>query len=348
MSNRYMRVHTKVVFDLETMAVIESEGFDYFGPVILCEGEESNPGTQDGNPQEGGAEGGNEPQDFLVVDDRTRYRTQEDAVRGFQESGRRIAELSQWSQRASEYGLRDPNDLAALVDELIEWRAKSTGGNAQGTGSGQYAAGSGNGQPTKEQTAAIEWLKAHGVEAGLVTQDKLEAFSEQLDRLNAAAEAADNERFERHIDEGRSYLKSELETNGIKFSDSKTYENFSKMVERSLSAWINEDQARIDAFHQGGAALKALVQEGLKENMPFLNVLKNQPAANLAAQKTNAQNQRRVLTKPPVAKGPESQQAKGPAQPERKNRMDTGEDLSPAIHDKAYEAFLAATGGRAE
>jgi hypothetical protein len=42
---------------------------------------------------------------YLAVNDRTVYKTKDDAVRGYNEAANRIAQLSAWEKQAKQYGL---------------------------------------------------------------------------------------------------------------------------------------------------------------------------------------------------------------------------------------------------
>jgi len=74
--------------------------------------------------QDAGADDASAQQEtpFLKVNDRVTYKTQEDAVRAYDEAGKRIAQLSGWEKQAKQYGLADPKDLDAVAKELLELR----------------------------------------------------------------------------------------------------------------------------------------------------------------------------------------------------------------------------------
>jgi hypothetical protein len=342
------KVITKAVLDMETMELLSVESYKYSGPWDLADGNES---PNSGTPNEGAPNGdegqGDQDQYFLTVDDRTRYKTQEEAVKGIQESGRRIAELTPWQQIAQEYGLRDPRDVAALLDELIEHRANQGRTQARGAEPQQTkpaAAGAGDGQVSPEQKSAIEWLSKHGAEAGLVTKTEMEELKELLGSLRENAQASDEERFERRIDEGRGYLKSELQEMGIKLPENKeTAEGLLGLLEDALTNWVNLDDNRVAAFYQGGDILKQLVKDGLSNRAVVLNILKNQPAANYAAQKTNAQSQTRRATQAPT-KAQSKTQTPNQNQPGKKNKLDTGEDFTSETHERAFDLLQQAMG----
>src|ERR1700688_348397 len=59
---------------------------------------------------------------YLAVNDRTVYKTKDDAVRGYNEAASRIAQLSGWEKQAKQYGLTDPAQLDAIAKELLQAR----------------------------------------------------------------------------------------------------------------------------------------------------------------------------------------------------------------------------------
>lgn len=341
------KVITEAVLDMETMKIVSVKGYEYCGPWDLAEGDGSQ---SSGTPNEGADGNDDHGQDeyFLSVDDRTRYKTSEEAIKGFQESGRRIAELTPWQQQAQEYGLRDPRDLAALLDELIDYRAKA-GSQARGAESQQTkpaAGGAGDGSNvTPEQKQAVEWLSKHGVEAGLVSKQELAELKETLETLRESAQVSDEERFERRIDEGRGYLKAELQEMGIKLPENKeAAEGLLGLLEDALTNWANLDDNRVAAFYQGGDVLKQLIKDGLSTRAVVLNILKNQPAANYAAQKQNTQTQNRRATQVATKPGTKTQ-TQNQTQNNKKNRLDTGEDFTPDIHERAFELLQSVRSG---
>jgi hypothetical protein len=304
-----------------------------------------------GEGNEGGTGGGNETY-FLEVDDRTRYRTAEEAAEGYREAGQRIAELTPWQATAQEYGLTDPNEVAALLDELAELRAARSAdsggrGNEGRQTNAPAPAATANldpNSPEGKEAAALAWLKEKGVAAGYVNQETLNALQERMDSLTQETERIAEERFEQRMEYGHNVVKNELQAAGFypkDTSDAKAVENGERlavMLEQAMTAWVNESQARINAFHQGGPALTNLVKQGLNIFLPSLNVLKNSSGAQISATRGNA-NRPRVATnngKPAIAAKPAPRNT-GALKPE--------DGLTPEVHDAAWAAFEAARKG---
>ena len=66
------------------------------------------------------AEGAAPAAPFLVVNDRQSYATREEAIKGIDESGKRIAELTPWGEFAGRYQLKEPKELEDLISEYID------------------------------------------------------------------------------------------------------------------------------------------------------------------------------------------------------------------------------------
>src|SRR5271155_617949 len=63
-----------------------------------------------------------EDEPYLAVNDRTTYRTREDAIKGYNEAANRIQQLSGWEKQAKQWGLKDPEQLTAVAQELLQLR----------------------------------------------------------------------------------------------------------------------------------------------------------------------------------------------------------------------------------
>lgn len=356
------KITTKAVFDMETGELLHWEGFDYSGPLDLCEGDPAgnDPGTQDADgAAEGNDAAGNEGNEsyFLTVDDRTRYRTQEEAIEGIRNAGQRIAELTPWQQTAKEYGLTDPNEVAALLDELAELRAKEHAGESTATTKGTGATNQ-TGQtsqtitsasqanldpnsPEGKQAAAIKWLQENGVNAGLVSKDQLTQLTSTLERLEAQSQTIEEERFQQRMEQGRNVLQTELRTAGLFPTDPKdaagmkNAEALASLLEDSLATWVNANPERVKAFHAGGEKLTSLIKTGLQRLLPTLNVLRNSSGANYA-EKRNA-SMKTVTKAAPGNKVASNRVAASPAQ--AKTALKAEDGLTPAVHDRAWELF---------
>ena len=118
---------------------------------------------------------------FLPVNDRTSYRTREDAVRGFNEAANRIQQLSQWEKEAKQWGLGDPAQLRAVANELLQLRREKAEAAAQ--------AGKRNVEPrvdpadpkAKEAAQVREYMKSLGY---VSKEEQEEALKELREFVN--------------------------------------------------------------------------------------------------------------------------------------------------------------------
>lgn len=360
---RSTKITTKAVFDMETGELLHWEGYDYCGPLDLCEGEPAanDPGTQDAGGGDAGDTqgGGGDESYFLEVDDRTRYRTAEDAKTGFQEASQRIIELTPWQQIASEYGLTDPQDVAALLDELAELRARAAAPSAPERGSeptrtAPTQANIDPNSPEGKQAAALAWLKENGVQAGLVNNDQLSEIAERLEFLTSEAKRVDDERFLQRMEYGRNVLTEELKNAGYWPTDPKdtagiqAAREFSAVVlEDALTNWINADDRRVAAFHAGGESLANLIKTGLQRILPTFNVLRNSSSANDAARR-NA-NASRGATRQTAAGAAAVRAAGVGARPAARTTgaLKPEDGITPDVHERAWEVAKKIFGDRA-
>src|SRR5271157_3674849 len=59
---------------------------------------------------------------FLEVDERTKYKTAEDAQKAYKEAGERIAQLSSWEKEIGKAYNADPQQVAAALDEYLQMK----------------------------------------------------------------------------------------------------------------------------------------------------------------------------------------------------------------------------------
>ena len=99
---------------------------------------------------------------FLPVNDRTTYRTREDAVRGFNEAANRIQQLSQWEKEAKQWGLADPTQFRAVANELLQLRREKAEAAAQAGRQNVERQANPADPKAKEAAQVREYLKQQG------------------------------------------------------------------------------------------------------------------------------------------------------------------------------------------
>ena len=196
---------------------------------------------------------------FLPVNDRTVYRTREDAVRGYNEAANRIQSLSQWEKEAKQWGLGDPSQLNAVAQELLQLRREKAEAAAQ--------AGKRNVEPrvdpadpkAKEAAQVREYMKQFGY---VSKEEQNEALQELRDFMNEQRQQGAQsleQRFDTQEADARDDVAGYLATDGFKDDGSGMK---LAIVGTLIKDWINGSDERIAQWSRGGRAAQALVKEG--------------------------------------------------------------------------------------
>src|SRR5579871_2479657 len=143
---------------------------------------------------------------FLPVNERTVYKTREDAIRGYNEAASRIAQLSGWEKQAKAYGLSDPRQLDAVAKELLELRQKVADAAKQVS---QPKA-----DPADPKLKESEQVKKYLRENGFITEEALRELREQLDEMRQMGTRSEEMRFQNQEAEARNDLNGYLSAAG--------------------------------------------------------------------------------------------------------------------------------------
>ena len=200
-----------------------------------------------------------EDEPFLPVNDRTVYRTREDAVRGYNAAANRIQELSQWEKSARTWGLADPAQLDAVANELLQLRREKAEAAAQ--------SGKRNVEPrvdpadpkAKEAAQVREYMKQFGY---VSKEEQNEALQELRDFMNEQRQQGAQsleQRFDTQEADARDDVAGYLATDGFKDDGSGMK---LAIVGTLIKDWINGSNERIAEWSRGGRAAQALVKEG--------------------------------------------------------------------------------------
>ena len=196
---------------------------------------------------------------FLPVNDRTIYKTREDAVRGYNEAANRIQALSQWEKEAKQWGLADPAQLRAVANELLQLRREKAEMAA--------TAGRRTAEPkvdpadpkAKEAAQVREYLKGLGY---VSKEDQAAALQELRDFMNEQRQQSSQStelRFQTQESDARDDVSGYLAADG--FKDDGTGMKLS-IVGTLIKDWINGSEERIDQWSRGGRTAQNLVKEG--------------------------------------------------------------------------------------
>lgn len=266
---------------------------------------------------------------FLSVNERTVYKTREDAVRGANEAASRIAQLSGWEKEAKQYGLTDPKQLNAVAKELLELRKELADAKKQASTPKADPA-----DPKAKETQQVrEYLKANGFISKDDQDAALKELRDQIAEMKQSGTRSEELRFQNQEAEARNDVSGLLVTAGVK-DDA----NGSKMqiIGTLVKDWINNSEERIAQWSQGGISAKNLIKEGTETMIAALGwKAAAQPVAGqlkptdpgYAAAKAKAVATNKKLPAPGTGKDT----SKTP--PKQKGH------INAALHEKAWKLF---------
>jgi len=213
--------------------------------------------TQDPDGGEGTPDATPKPDEpFLRVNERTVYKTTDDAVRGYNEAASRIAQLSGWEKRAKQYGLSTPEQLDAVANELLALRKEKADAAAKISAAPKT-------EPTDPKAKEAEQVKKYLREQGFISKEEqaeaLKELRERLDRFEQSGVQSTELRFQNQEAEAREDLNGHLSAAGVKDDANGTK---AQVVGTLVKDWINNSDERVEQWSKGGIHAKALVKEG--------------------------------------------------------------------------------------
>jgi hypothetical protein len=295
----------------------------------LVDDEVVDPGVEDQTDPEDAAKS-EEP--FLPVNDRTIYKTREDAIKGYNEAANRIAALSGWEKQAKQWGLSDPQQFTAVAQELLQLRKeKADAAKAAGV---KNDTSKGPANPKEKEAQQVrEYMKGLGY---ISKDDQEEALRELRDQIAEMRQSGSQSRelyFQNQEEEARGSLDTMLTEKGIQDDASKTK---ATIIGTLIKDWINNSDERVDQWSKGGVAAKALVKQGFDHATSLLGwgqaapkVLKPTDPGYAAAKAKALAANKKGLPAPGTAKDPKT----GKFTPKQKGH------INAALHEKAWEMF---------
>lgn len=275
---------------------------------------------------------------FLTVNERTVYKSSDDAVRGYNEAANRIAQLSAWEKQAKQWGLSDPNQLDAVAKELLELRQAKADAAKQASVKTEPAI---DPKDTKavEAKQVREYLKGLGYISKEDQEAALKELKDQIAEMRQSGSRSEEQRFQNQESEAQQDLNSHLSAAGIKDDANGTK---AAIIGTLVKDWVNNDEDRIARWARGGVTAKALIKEGTDVMVQLLGWkgaattvdLKNpkpgDPGYSAVKAAAVARNKGR-LPAPGTAKAGEGKN--GP--PKQRGH------INAALHEKAWEVLQA-------
>ena len=237
---------------------------------------------------------------FLQINDRTVYRTQEDAVKGWNELQGSYTKLTPWAEATGRwaksvdeggFGLADasPEVVEQLLDELARRRyeeAQAKSASAPKQGDGQLDAS----KLTPEWQEHVRVLRE---QAQFVTKEDLESFRAQQEqqRQENAVEVA--------VKEGQSILAAEVKAAGLEADPDYLEDVFTAIENRitkvSTAGYDKAGNRQIktgspeDRFLKGDTAVRqAIIKEYFKPYLDRMEAYNKSKSAAQANAKTQA------------------------------------------------------------
>lgn len=219
--------------------------------------------------QDPAAEGQTDPEPakpeepYLAVNERTVYKTKDEAIRGYNEAASRIAALSAWEKQAKQYGLNDPKQLDAVAQELLELRKKVADAAKQ--------ASAPKPDPADPKAKETEQVRKYLRDNGFITKEEqaeaLKALQERLDKFEQSGKQSEELRFQNQEAEARNDLNGYLTAAGVKDDANGSK---AQIVGTLVKDWINSSEERIEQWTRGGVSAKNLVKEGTETMIKML------------------------------------------------------------------------------
>jgi len=266
---------------------------------------------------------------FLPVNDRTVYKTREDAIQGYNAAAQRIQELSAWEKSAKQWGLGDPRQFDAVANELLQLRREKAEAAAQAGKRNTSEPKDPTDPKAKEAAQVREYMKNLGYVSKEDQEEALKELREAVAEMRNQGSQSRELGFQLQEADARDDVAGYIAAAGFKDPSGVK----ANVVGTLIKDWINSSEERIDEWSKGGRAAKALVKQGYDLAIGSLE-WKPEGASRQAAatssdysvSKARAMQQNRKL--PAQGTGRDD---KGKFTPKQKGH------INAALHEKAWE-----------
>jgi len=235
------------------------------------------PGAE-GGAGGGGAEGGAPNEPFLQVNERTIYKTPDEAKAGFVEAQKTITSLSGMKTLVESYvgkGNASPEVIKSLFEELVAARAEkaaaaaktkntSSGGDDDPRFEGKSA------EEIKAIKAADKWYKEQAEKHGFVSKDQVDSLKAEIEALKGAPEKQLEAANSDAIRTGREWLDSQLAASKLALTDGEM-----KKLTGRIQAYVDGDEETLgkwwSAVRSGNVdAQRAIIKEAAEYALPSI------------------------------------------------------------------------------
>lgn len=278
-------------------------------------------------------------EDFLVVDDRTKYRTREDALKGFQEAGKRIASLSAWERNlASRYNGATPEQVADWLEDYRKLRTAEEQRQADADRKSKETSSktTSDGELDPEEEKALKWLQKMGPRLGyvpkedlLAMQEQVKQMSEKLGMLETGSQKSQASFEASVVTAGQEHLAGLIKNAGLPA-------NAQAKFERLIRSELNSNDEMRHRFFEGEH--KAVLDELFKDLTEFMGIKSGSSSTQNYAANKNATARR---TPTPLPRQQSSMKGGDGNQPPKKKEL-----INPETHNKAFELAQKIWGGK--
>ena len=269
-----------------------------------------------------GANDGANDQPFLQVNERTIYKTPDEAKAGFVEAQKTITSLSGMKTLVESYvgkGNASPEVIKSLFEELVAARAEkaaaaaktkntSSGGDEDPRFEGKSA------EQIAEIKKADKWFQDQAEKRGYVTKESIKALEDKLAAIEAAPEKQLEAANSDAIRTGREWLDKQLGEAKLSLTDGEL-----KRLTGRIQAYVDGDEETLgrwwNAVRSGNRSeQQSIIKEAAEFALPSVKPGASFKSANVTTVKTKAQLAARTArTLPAQGTGREQQSDKQPA-----------------------------------
>ena len=261
----------------------------------------SPPPVADPTPQVSPAGDGTATQEpFLTIDDRTSYKTREDAVKGWQDTKQRAIELSPWGEFAKRYRFETAEDAEAVLAEYLDLKKQAEAAAAQPapvavneykqlSNEDIYARAQGG-----DKKAEREWnrrfVEQNAEEAGYVKKDYVDNKFNEVRQADAATR--EEARVNAALSDGENILKELLGKEGIE--DTEQVEDAYAAIERWILKQSRDKNNNIingsleAQFLAGADSRRKVIEQGIARYLKPIGGYVAKKTAATATQKEKA------------------------------------------------------------
>lgn len=233
-------------------------------------------GSAAGNGAGGAGADNSQNQDFLVVNDRTKYRTSEDAIRGWNEAQGKITSFSPIERVLEKFYGKDgikpeliDQHLSQLVKSLEDKKAAEAAEAAKGSSEADTARFAGkSADEIKQIKAAEQWFRDQAEKNGYVSKDSVKKLEEKLAALEAAPDQNYASSQTEMVNHSRQQLQQWLTEGNVQLNEAEVQ----KLANR-IQGYVDGDPDNLAAWQsavkRGDAkACEALVREATEIFLP--------------------------------------------------------------------------------